>query len=64
MKRDLMDMIVCPVCKGALSLKVKEEDEQEIIAGSFYCAKCDVLYAIEEGIPSLLPPENSSQSGV
>ena len=57
MKRDLMDMIVCPVCKGTLALNVEEEAGNEIVAGSLYCAKCDVHYAIEEGIPSLLPPE-------
>ncbi len=29
MKRDLMDILACPVCKGELELSVEEENEQE-----------------------------------
>ena len=58
MKRSLMDIIVCPVCKGELKLTVAEEDGDEIITGSMHCGKCNVDYPIEESIPNLLPPEN------
>ncbi len=57
MKRDLMDILVCPVCKGDLALTVDEENEREIVTGSLYCEKCDVRYLITETIPNLLPPE-------
>ncbi len=57
MKKDLMDILVCPVCKGELKLSVGEETEAEIVSGSLYCAKCDVTYPIIETIPNLLPPE-------
>ena len=57
MKRELMDIIVCPVCKGKLELTVDEESEEEIISGSLYCQKCDYRYPIENSIPNLLPPE-------
>ena len=57
MKHSLMDIIVCPVCKGELKLTVVVEEGDEIITGSLYCAKCDVDYPIEDGIPNLLPPE-------
>ena len=57
MKKELTDILVCPVCKGELELTVKEEDETEIVAGSLYCAKCDVRYPIVDTIPNLLPPE-------
>ena len=57
MKRQLMDILVCPVCKGKLELSIKEEKEQEIIAGSLHCPKCPADYPIEESIPNLLPPE-------
>ena len=56
MKRELMDIIVCPVCKGELKLTVTEEKE-EIISGSLHCPKCGVDYPITESIPNLLPPE-------
>jgi len=56
MKKELMDIIVCPVCKGELKLTVKEEKE-EIISGSLNCPKCRADYPIINGIPNLLPPE-------
>jgi len=56
MKRDLMDILACPMCKGDLELKVEEEND-EVIKGTLYCAKCDERYPIEDGIPNLLPPD-------
>ena len=55
MKRDLMDILVCPVCKGKLKLEVTQENETEIVAGSLYCSKCNVNYPIVDTIPNLLP---------
>jgi len=52
-----MDILVCPVCKGELELKVEEENGQEIVTGSLYCRKCEALYPIRETIPGLLPPD-------
>jgi uncharacterized protein YbaR (Trm112 family) len=63
MKRELMDILVCPVCKGKLELVVTEEKE-EIITGSLHCPKCRVDYPIINSIPNLLPPEQRPQSGV
>jgi len=56
MKRELMDIICCPVCKGQLTLKVAEENDIEILAGFLTCGKCSFDYPIENGIPNLLPP--------
>lgn len=57
MKRLLMDIICCPVCKGELELKVEKEENEEILEGQLYCKKCDYNYPIEDSIPNLLPPE-------
>jgi uncharacterized protein YbaR (Trm112 family) len=57
MKRELMDILACPMCKGELQLAVEEENEKEIVTGSLYCAKCHERYPIEDTIPNLLPPE-------
>jgi len=57
MKRELMDILACPVCKGKLELSAEEEKEKEIITGSLYCSRCDVRYPISDTIPNLLPPE-------
>jgi uncharacterized protein YbaR (Trm112 family) len=57
MKRELMDILVCPVCKGELRLMVEEETEGEIVSGSLHCGKCNVEYPIVDTIPNLLPPD-------
>ncbi len=51
-----MEILACPMCKGNLELKIDEENEKEIIAGSLYCRKCDHRYPIVDAIPDLLPP--------
>ena len=57
MKKELMDILACPVCKGELELKVDEENETEVVTGSLYCRKCDVNYPIVDTIPNLLSPD-------
>ena len=56
MKRDLMDILACPVCKGKLDLTVEKQEGQEIVSGFLYCKTCNERYAIEDSIPNLLPP--------
>jgi uncharacterized protein YbaR (Trm112 family) len=55
MKRRLLDILCCPVCKGDLLLQVREETGDEIVEGELTCAACRVRYPIHEGIPDLLP---------
>ncbi len=55
MRRSLLPILCCPVCKGDLVLTVAEEDEKEILEGDLHCPVCQVHYPIEEGIPNLLP---------
>jgi uncharacterized protein YbaR (Trm112 family) len=57
MKRDLMEILACPLCKGDLTLTVDEEDEQEVVTGALRCESCSVTYPIEDTIPNLLPPD-------
>lgn len=56
MRKDLMEILACPVCKGPLELTVEEEDEREVVTGSLFCAQCAETYPIKEAIPNLLPP--------
>lgn len=60
MKKELMDILVCPVCKGDLRLEIEEENEEEVVSGALYCPKCDVRYPIRDTIPNLLPQEKSA----
>jgi uncharacterized protein YbaR (Trm112 family) len=55
MKKDLVNLLCCPTCKGALKLIIDKEEKNEIISGNFSCEKCKCKYSIEDGIPDLLP---------
>jgi len=56
MKRDLLEILRCPVCGGNLELDATNEDEDEVVEGSLRCTSCGETYAIEDTIPNLLPP--------
>jgi|TARA_B110001454_G_scaffold124149_1_gene115811 uncharacterized protein YbaR (Trm112 family) len=57
MKKDLMQILACPVCKGELKLRAELEEGDDVITGSLHCAACNESYPIEESIPNLLPPD-------
>ena len=57
MKRELIDILACPVCKGELELSVDEENDKEIVTGSLSCSRCNERYPIVDTIPNLLPPD-------
>lgn len=56
MKRGLMDILACPLCKGDFSLTVTKEEGEEVIEGSLQCKSCEETFPIEDTIPNLLPP--------
>ena len=57
MKHDLMDILVCPICKDTLDLRVDDETVNEIIEGNLHCGSCKEDYPIENSIANLLPPD-------
>jgi len=58
MKKDLLDILACPVCKyHPLELQVEREGSGEVVEGRLICHGCKAVYVIEDGIPNLLPPE-------
>ena len=57
MKRELMDILACPVCRGTLSLETTKEEGNEVVQGSLTCDSCGQTYPIEDTIPNLLPPD-------
>jgi uncharacterized protein len=61
MRKDLMEILACPMCKSELTLTIDEEKDDEVIRGTLYCAKCDERYPIEDSIPNLLPPDLRKQ---
>lgn len=56
MRRDLVDILACPLCKGPLELVVDRKEGEEVITGRLTCDACHETYPIEDSIPSLLPP--------
>lgn len=57
MKKDLMDIICCPVCKSDLELIIESEEDNEVIEGTLRCTECGEEFPINDGIPNLLPPD-------
>jgi uncharacterized protein YbaR (Trm112 family) len=57
MRHDLMEILVCPLCKGDLQLTVDKEEADEIVDGKLECSQCNETYPIEDGIPNMLPPD-------
>ena len=57
LKKELMDILACPVCKGELELRVDSEEGNEVITGALLCHRCTETYPIEDSIPNLLPPD-------
>ena len=47
--KDLLDILVCPKCKGALKLN---EETQQLI-----CDECKLAYPIKDDIPVMLIEE-------
>ena len=48
-KKELMDILACPKCKGEL---IMNEEENGLI-----CMKCRILYEIRDDIPIMLIDE-------
>lgn len=49
MDAKLLEILVCPVCKGPLQYK---KTEQELV-----CKPCRLAYAVKDGIPVMLENE-------
>lgn len=62
MRRDLMDILACPVCRGALQLIEEHADDGDVITGTLRCAACPEDYPITDSIPNLLPPDMRDES--
>ena len=60
MKKELIEILACPVCKGELELNVESEEGDEVVTGSLVCHRCDETYPIDDAIPNLLPPDMRS----
>ena len=56
MKMELMEILVCPMCRSELDLSIMEQEGDEIVEGVLTCTKCGEIYPITNTIPNMLPP--------
>jgi uncharacterized protein YbaR (Trm112 family) len=49
LNRELIDILACPKCKGALTLRSDES--------AFECPKCKLAYLVNDDIPNFLIDE-------
>ena len=56
MRKDLVPILACPVCKSPLELTATEEKDGDVVSGSLFCRKCSHAYPVNDPIPNLLPP--------
>ena len=57
MRKDLAELLVCPVSKGKLVLTIEVEEGGEVVAGTLHSPDSGLVYRIDDGIANLLPPD-------
>ena len=57
MRHDLLEILVCPLCKAELTLAATREEDGEVVEGTLTCTACAEAFPIEDGIPNMLPPD-------
>jgi uncharacterized protein YbaR (Trm112 family) len=55
--KELLEILVCPICRGVFELNVEKECDGAVITGILKCLSCEKSYPIENSIPNLLPPD-------
>jgi hypothetical protein len=57
LKRELLDILCCPKCKGDLDYRAAED--------TLTCTRCATVYPVRNDIPILLvPPEEAQEAPV
>ncbi|HEX9366731.1 MAG TPA: methyltransferase domain-containing protein [Vicinamibacterales bacterium] len=62
MTPDLLEILACPDCRGALSLTVSSHDEGRIDSGTLRCASCARTFPIVRHIPRFVPADTYASS--
>ena len=58
MRKDLMEILACPICKNPdLELIIFQENPHEVDSGLIFCQKCSRFYPIRGTIPVMLPDD-------
>jgi uncharacterized protein YbaR (Trm112 family)/protein-L-isoaspartate O-methyltransferase len=62
MKPRLLELLVCPACKGDLALRTDSTSGAEIETGALACAPCQAVYPIVRGIPRFVAQDAYAES--
>lgn len=62
MKKDLMDILACPQCKGKLKLTPDVEADDDVIEGNLTCVHCSIVYPIVGSVPNFVLEDPISES--
>ena len=62
MKARLLELLVCPACKGDLVLRAESAADGDIHAGTLTCATCRAGYPIAGGIPRFVVQDGYAES--
>ncbi len=62
MTPDLLEILACPDCRGALSLTASSHDEGRIDSGTLRCASCERTFPIVRHIPRFVPADTYASS--
>jgi len=64
MHYSLLNLIVCPACKGKLEIKNEELfNASDVISGELVCATCMASFAIRNSIPRFVPSGSKDAAG-
>ncbi len=55
MRKQLIEVLGCPICRGDLELSELRPADEEIETGELKCSRCHRRYPIRHGVPIVLP---------
>ncbi len=61
-KPRLLDLLVCPACKGDLKMAAEQAVDGEIVSGRLECPPCRATYPVVEGIPRFVATDFYAES--
>jgi len=59
MKKELVGLLACPSCRGALEVNVTKTEGEEITEGRIRCISCGKDFAVTGGIPRFSEPSHT-----
>lgn len=62
MRMWVLEFLACPRCGDSVELNAQAVDGDDVLTGSLRCERCDITYAIEQGIAKMLPSSTAEEN--